>query len=397
MPRPMTWCSVPGASNLGGLGINNLYLIFLLLSSQLRNDLPPYPGKIFVYFTAARSLTYTGFRNCARLVSMSKRAWRWLWLSLALAVPLSISQAAGPAPKLPACMSHAIKIDSSRLESLRRQYERSKGQGASEEDFMFAWLPAGIFSGLLFDEFNLKDLPSDFGLLYWSGFDGGVWLNKVVRSPKGSGIAWSGIIRLLKGPMLLYLDNRAPSRLRLIASGSAGQKQTAAQKALKFLALSYGYNRGYLLEILKHPPAGAKTPENFLVCGEFLECHYGAGDQAVLAPLLTVRAKLASPPSAEWQTIAATVKQELPGSLKWGSWMWQRIMSGREFSPDSYPVLLNISAGFVMLNEAVMLAGCQAVAEKDEPQLERALAADAALRVSLGGYLVGLGEKIPAQ
>ena len=354
--------------------------------SQVNSE-TPHPGKLFMYSTTARSLSYTGFRNCARVVSMSKRDWRWLWLSLVLAVPISISQAASPAPKLPASMSNGIKIDSIRRESLRCEYKRSKGQGASEEDFMFSWLPARIFSGLLFGEVNVKDLPSDFGLLYWSGFDGGVWLNKVVR------IRGSGIIRPFKGLILRYLDlDETPSRLQLIESGSAGKKQEAAKEALNFLAWVYGYNRGYLLEILKHAPAGAKIPENFQGCGEILKCHYGAGDQAILAWLMTVRAKVESPPNAEWQEPAKTVKKERPGSVKMGSLFWKVIMSGRELSPDSYLTLLEISRNFLMLNEAVMLKACQAVAERDERQLECALAADKAFWVSLGGYMVGLGE-----
>ncbi len=68
-------------------------------------------------------------------------------------------------------------------------------------------------------------------------------------------------------------------------------------------------------------------------------------------------------------------------------------MSRREIRPDSYMELLDVSAKAVMFNEAVMLAICQAVADKDGPQLERALSADAALRISLGGYLSGIGDK----
>jgi hypothetical protein len=324
---------------------------------------------------------------------MSKPAWMWLWLSLVLAFPISISQAASPAPKLPASMSDGIKIDSIRLESLRLEYERSKGQGASEEDFMLSWLPARIISRLLFGEFNVKDLPSDFGLLYWSGSYGGIWLNKVVGN-------WLlGIIRLVPLNWLisfLRADN-TPSRLQLIESGKTDQKMKAADEVLNFLAWVYGYDRGYLLHILENPPAGAKTPENFLVCGKFLECHYGTGDQAILASLLPVRAKLGNPPSAEWQERAVKIKKALCWSIATGSWVWKGIMLGSKLSPDSYLTLLELSRNFLMLNEAVMLKACQAVAEGDERQLGRALAADAALRVGLAGYLVGLGEKIPAQ
>jgi hypothetical protein len=326
---------------------------------------------------------------------MSKRAWRWLWLSLVLAVPISISQAASPAPKLPASMSDGIKIDSIRLESLRCEYKRSKGQGGSEQDFMFSWLPTRVISGLLFGEVPVKDLPSDFGLLYWAGFDGGVWLNKALGN-------WlPRIIRLVPGEYrirILFLNvDETPSRLQLIESGKTDQKQKAADEVLKFLAWVYGYDRGYLLYILENPPAGAKTPEKVLVCGEFLECHYGTGVQAILASLLPVRAKLESPPSAEWQERAAKIKKALRWSIATGSWVWKGIMLGSKLSPDSYLTLLELSRNFLMLNEAAMLKACQAVAERDERQLERALAADAALRVCLAGYLIGLGEKISAQ
>lgn len=318
-------------------------------------------------------------------------------LSLVLVATISTSQATDPVPKLPARLRHVINIDCSRLEGFRREYQSSKGQGASEEDFMFSWLPVQIFSRILFGDFNVKDLPSDFGLLYWSGFNGGVWLNEIVHLTKRLGIDWSWMIRSLNRPMLLFMDTKIQSRLKLIAEGSAGQKQKAARKALKSLVMSYGYNRGYLLEILKPPRPGANIPENILVCGEFLDCQYGVADQAVLAPLLMVRAKLTSPSSAEWQKIAGTIRQKLPGSIKTGRRMWHRIMSGREFPPDSYPALLEISSQFLILNEAVMLAVCQAVADKDEPQLERALAADAVFGVSMGGYVAGLGKKNPAQ
>ncbi len=340
-------------------------------------------------------VSYTGFRNCARLVSMSKRPWRWLCLSVVLAIPISISQAASPAPKLPAFMSDGIKPDRIRLESLWCEYKRSKGPGASEKDFMFSWLHERIFSGLLFGEVNVKDLPSDFGLLYWSGFDGGVWLNKVVRIWPSVFIRPVPVKYLIRMP---FLDaDKTPSRLKLIESGSADQKQKAADEALKFLAWVYGYDRGYLLYLLENPPAGAKKPENFLVCGEFLECHYGAGDQAILDWLLPVRAKLKSPPCAEWQKRAEKVKEMLPLSIASGSWLWKGIMLGNKLSPDSYLTLLKISRNFLMLNEAVMLKACEAFVGRDERELERALAADAALRVGLGGYMVGLGEKIPAQ
>ena len=196
---------------------------------------------------------------------------------------------------------------------------------------------------------------------------------------------------------ILTMGRAARQAAHRMAKASSSEKREALDEALTkgltSLAGVYGYDLGYLMYILENPPAGAKTPEKFLVCGEFLECHYGAGDQAILDWLLPVRAKL----NAEWKEIAAEVKKALPGSIKTGSWLWKGVMLGSKLSPDSYLTLLKFSRNFLMLNEAVMLKACQAVAEGDKRQLDCALAADKALRIGLAGYLVGLGEKIPAQ
>ncbi|HVP78511.1 MAG TPA: hypothetical protein VMV04_11505, partial [Thermodesulfobacteriota bacterium] len=84
-------------------------------------------------------------------------------LSLAFIATFSTSQAADSPPELPGCFSELINIDFNQIESLRREYKILKGQDGSEEDFKFAWLPAQIFSRILFGDFNAKDLPSDFG------------------------------------------------------------------------------------------------------------------------------------------------------------------------------------------------------------------------------------------
>jgi len=296
-------------------------------------------------------------------------------------------------PKVPGFMGDVLVFDSNRVQALREKYESSAGKVVSGEDFMFSYRPGEIFKSILHGDFKPEDLASDFGLLYWSGIEGGVWLNKIMTGPEKSGIGPSGLIRAFKGPVLIYMDLKTGQRLRLIQKHDLPAKRIAVEKSLGLLARSYGYNRGYLLEILKHPPAGAAIPDNYLVCKELLDCNYGVADLSIIAPLLPVREKLSRPPDQEWLTLSKTVSEQLPGSINQGKGVWKNILSNRGFSPASYQSLVDISAGFLLINEAILLQSAQAVAEGDETQLNRALAADTALKIWLAGYMMGLSQQ----
>ena len=230
------------------------------------------------------------------------------------------ANAAGSPPRYPACMDAGITIDFSRLERLRSEYQGAQGQDASDVDFMFSWLPGRIFSGILYGEFHVHGLPSDFGLAYWSGFNGGIWLNRSIHSGDDLGIAPAWLLGQLRRPMLCYLGNRTSKRLKLIETGGTREKRKTAEESVGFLARTYGYNRGYLVEIVEHPPAGAKGREDILVCGDFLDCRYGLSRQDILEQLLPVRAKLSDPPDRAWEKVAGPVRHKLPCPSKPGAW-----------------------------------------------------------------------------
>lgn len=296
-------------------------------------------------------------------------------------------------PRLPKFMAGVLEVDQARLQRLARDYEWSRtGQGTSE-DFLFAYLPKMIFSALLFQSNDTQQLQSDLGLLYYSGVQGGVWLNRVLADKGGKGIGPGGLVLAMKLPALLYINNMCKQRLGLVQKGSPEQKRGQAEKSLDTLIYSYGYNKGYLLEILKHPPEGSKVPDDYLACSGMLDCSYSRTDLSLLDPVLSIREKIERPTGPEWVAVNKMMSEKLPGAEKRGSEVWSKIMADREFSPGAYKQLIDISAEFLVINEAIMLATASAIANQDEAGLSRALVADSALRVWLIGYMIGLGER----
>jgi hypothetical protein len=297
-------------------------------------------------------------------------------------------------PKLPNFMNHTVRVDPARMQKMAQDYQTAKGKDATAEDFMFAAMPEQIFKSILYEGIDLKEMPSDLGLLYWSGFQGGVWLNSIMKSDQGRGVGPAGMIRAFKIPALLYINNMCKQRLDLITRGSRRQKADALDKSLGSLISSYGYNRGYLLEIMKHPPQGYTVPDDFFVCKGLIDCKYGPGDIYNLqALLLPPREQLNNPTQPYWIDFKKRFSEKLPKAMDQGKGVWKNIMADKEFSAGSYQALLDISAEFLMINETVMLAAVTAVATIDEQGMDRVLMADAAFRVWLIGYMAGLGER----
>lgn len=324
----------------------------------------------------------------------NRKAKIFVWAVMAL-LPMA-AFAASPdfaePPRLPKCMDKLMKIDQARLRDFYSEYDlATEGNGAAE-DFLFAYLPRKIFSKLLFESNDRQELPSDFGLLYYSGFQGGVWLNQSLAGKNGQGIGPGGVIRALNPWLLLYVRTLCKERVKLAQTGSLEQKREQAGKNLDALIQSYGYNKGYLLEILKHPPQGSKLGPDFISCEGMIGCDYKGIDNSLLQPVSSVREMIDRPSSQEWERIRKKLAEKMPDAEKRGRGVWANIMADREFSPHAYQQLIEISAQFLAINEAIMLKTASAVAERDDPALSNALLADAAFRTWLIGYMSGLGQ-----
>ena len=292
------------------------------------------------------------------------------------------------------CPAQQLVIDPSRMQKLAQDYQAARGKDATREDFMFAAMPEEIFKSILHDGVDPKEMPSDLGLLYWSGYEGGFWLNSIMKSNKGQGMGPAKMIRLLKIPALLYINNMCKQRMELVAKGGRDEKIPVLDRSLGALISSYGYNRGYLLEIMKHPPREYRVPDDFFVCKGLIDCEYGVNDTQNFKSYLTAeREQLNNPDHPYWIEFNKRLSKKLPKAMDQGKDVWKNIMADKEFSPSSYQALLDISAEFLMINETIMLAAVTSIANIDERAMNRVLLADAAFRVWLIGYMVGLGER----
>ncbi len=291
------------------------------------------------------------------------------------------------APALPRFMADTVVIGRGELAARATTYRDAQGPDATPEDFLFAYLPGRLFAQLLHQE--PTDLAAINGLLYLSGHEGGVWLNSVMNSNIGPGKA----MRRLRGLALWLLDARLSRRARLVETGSVAAKRRALNQAFDTLILSYGYNRGYLLEVLEHPPRGGELAPGYVSCQGLLQCSFPMDDVPALEPLLPVRQQLTNPPSPAWRELSSRLDEQLPEAIARGEGVWVDLMSERQFQPDGYQALVDVSAEYLMINEAVLLMSARALAEGNEDDLDRALLADAALTVWLGSYMIGLSAE----
>jgi len=313
-----------------------------------------------------------------------------LWLT---ATPALATSYQPEPPRLPRFLADTVAPDAMLLGDYADAYHQSGTARArtTPEHFLFAHLPARLFAKIISGDLGPDEAPEVFGLLYVSGWEGGVWLNDALRRGGGKGIGVPG--RLTRTPVQLFIGRRASRALKLIEKGTAGRKQKALLNSFDLLAMSYGYNRGYLEEILRRPPPGSEIAPDYFACEGLLDCAYPDEGAEAIQPLAGVRAKLEDPPDGGWAELSARLEDGLPSATARGEGVWTGIMSDAEMGGDDYQALVDVSCTFLALNEAALLLSARALAEGDEDDVDRALLADAALTVWLGAYVIGLGER----
>jgi hypothetical protein len=291
---------------------------------------------------------------------------------------------------LPSYVRDSIDLDNASLGFWLEEYDREKGAAGSGEDFLFAYAPERMFGFIVDGRLGAKELPAINGLLYQSGHQGGVWLHRLITGrPRGLGPV--SMINLLRPTILHSLDRECARRRRLVDSGEAEEKRRELDRAYGRLIQSYGYNRGYLLTVLRHPPAGAGRGPDELSCVGLLDCRGKQAFPRAMTAMLPMRARLEAPPDESWQRMAARLREGLPPAQARGEKVWADLMAQRAMGADDYNRLVDVSVSFLWENEAVLLLCAQALADNDEAAMDRALVADEALTIWLGAYLLGLG------
>lgn len=289
------------------------------------------------------------------------------------------------------------------LDELAAAYAASLPAGTEPEMERFLF---GSLAVTVFDEIFAGTTPERQAELMWmlhlSGYFGGRWLRGEIFAAEQDAAPVLGVDVTPSESGFLETIARAEARLAAI-DGSDDEVIAAARAALfdsppaeegdepiRGLTDSFGYNRGYMLQILEAPPEGIEaSPEFQINCGGLFDCVYVTPKLAVLPELGDFQAAINSddPPDA------ALVAELLPvqeAAIPRGRAVWSGGLSVQGFSQRSYDQLLDVSSSFLETVQATALINTKAVAEGDVEAARTGLIAEAAQIVWLAAYFDGL-------
>lgn len=292
-------------------------------------------------------------------------------------------------PDDPGLPGDVFRADPELLRALVADYELEL-DGASPEmaTFLFGVAPTRIFERV-FSEAP-KQLPGESysWLLLLSGYYGGAWLRAKLRSAQPEGM----LAKLGSPPTREALEGIASTARKGLgaALGSDADARAYVEAALPELIAGFGYNQGYLLEILEHPPSSVAAPDGFLIPGGALWCGYGNPRLDALAGLYDVSTRLAHPPTARWRAVGEAVQGTQPSEVERGRLVWSTGLSVQGFSQASYDRLLEVSSSFLEIVQATALTAARACAADDVDCARTAAFANGCVAPWLGSYALGL-------
>ncbi len=295
-------------------------------------------------------------------------------------------------PDYPYVENGSILIDTAMLDSLAGEFLASGGQVQQVPDFLFSFVPVRSFDRIARGAFD--GLEEQEGLLYLSGYFGGVWLKNVLEPDAGDSL------RVRSLPMD-RTSSLATDVFSLLAAMTADLNETVRQgqpeeiQELLFSSLDlslyiYGYNLGYLESILERAPEGVDPPPGYLTCSHFMDCRTPVQGISVMEDLLQLVADLTDPPDDRWGLLKAKVDELGPPAREAGYGVWSDRLSTEGMLPDDYFTLLDLSAGFLLYCQVLVLSAMDAWVNGGEEAGRVSLGVGAGMAAWIGGYGIGL-------
>lgn len=255
--------------------------------------------------------------------------------------------------------------------------------------FLFGDAPVDLFDRI-FATSDPAGLPT--GALLWvfhlSGYFGGVWLrDELARSGHNEAIAGFSVTPSEEA----FADETTRAARLLTVAAAAPDALFAANESSLFateppgLVDTFGYNQGYLLQIVEAPPAGLTTPPG-----------YAIGRLRALPTFADVSDALARGNGA-YGALAARIAPLQDAGVARGRTVWDGMLNVAGFAQEAYEQLLDISSAFLETVQATVLAAVRAVAEHDEVAGRQAAVAEACMGVWLTSYLVGITDGRPGR
>jgi hypothetical protein len=306
-----------------------------------------------------------------------------------------------------------MREDVSLLSSLTRRYQREQGDGAVEMTrFLFSYVPVTLFDFVYATRDPAHELPvgSYLWLFHLSGYFGGVWLRaELVRTGKNDVVAGFSAPQDEAG----FRSEVAKADIALEAASGSDEGAIEYAKTSLFdqppppgaaqpergLVDTFGYNQGYLLQIMDEPPEGLAAPADFLSCPADpatrpLFCEYAVTRLRALQRFDPVSEALAAGRSGY-----AELSEQIPplqcAGIARGRQVWDGALNVQGFSQEAYAQLLDISSAFLETVQATALAAVCAVGDGNGVTGRQAATANALLGVWLNSYLTGMTDGRP--
>lgn len=301
----------------------------------------------------------------------------------------------------PMFASPVIVPDQLLLDRLAGDYAATHPAASHEiERFLFGYVPVVVFDRIFAGGAG-SDVPGLLWLMHLSGYFGGRWLRGEIVTAQPDAMLASVSIPPSEADFLATVA-RAQANL----AAAAGDDETVLRHAraslfdepaseeggMPFPGLtdSFGYNLGYLREILAAPPAGLHAgPEYQIDASGLFGCTYATPRLAVLAELADVQRAVSSaaPPYTE---LAAELLPLQEAAEPRGRSVWSTGLSVQGFPQREYDQLLDVSSSFLETVQAAALTMLKAVANGDAHAARIGAVANAAMVVWLASYRTGL-------
>ena len=158
-----------------------------------------------------------------------------------------------------------------------------EGESGSVERLLFGRVPLRAFGDALTAETSSLPLPSYRWVMHLSGYFGGVWLRREIARAQPEAPILGVDVTPDADAFRELSDHQAAADTA--AQGDDAEAIAFAGGQVRAQLDGYGYNHGYLMEILERPPAGLSSPDDFFVAPGLLDARYAVDEIAGLAEL----------------------------------------------------------------------------------------------------------------
>jgi hypothetical protein len=286
-------------------------------------------------------------------------------------------------PDYPWFANNVMAIDEELLDRL------VQGESGTVERLLFGRVPLRIFGDALNADPRELPIAGYLWIMHLSGYFGGVWLRREIARAQP------------EAPILgvdVTPDAAAFTELTDIQAAAVAAALGDDTDALAFAAGqiesqlgSYGYNHGYLTEILEAPPAGLTSPAHFFVAPGLLDARYAVDE---IAGLAEHRDRFADASAQGLLDIEAMTAQQAESHAQ-GRSVWSTGLSVQGFPQAEYEQLLELSAYFLQGTQAAALAAVLSSATNDADLARRAALVAAQLAPWSISYRMGLLDGRP--